>query len=495
MDFLKKHKVLLFFAFSVLILVLLRIPSLFEPHWYDDEGIYSGVANQMSYGAELYSGAWDNKPPFMYLLFLSLINTGKTLFLTRALSLLFAIGTIAVVYKILQKVSIGKAKYFVFILAALLLGIPQLENNIANAENFFILFTTLGIYFALNRKFWLTALVYSIAITMKAQPFFEFISLLPIILIFFYNAKEQTKTIFLKLGKLFSIFLFPTVLIFGIFLVFGNFTEYLDSALLSNFKYVDEGSEAVKLLIFENSILLRPGILAVAILVIAFLYWKKKINFTSAIIFTWFAGSLFGAALSSRGYPHYLLQAVPSFIVLIAYSLSGKILSLRTLRNFVILAVSTILFVYTFFQGKNFEEHLEYSNYYQLGYGYLLGNVSRTDWSDFFNPKLKYMYDTARYIDSVTDNGTVIYSIDHTGWFYELSNTKSASRYVAYYHIWHIENRTEKAFKDIVDSNPEYIVFNRKETWIFPDLWKYIESNFVKDSFANEWYEVYVRKD
>ncbi len=271
MDFLKKHKVLLFFAFSVLILVLLRIPSLFEPHWYDDEGIYSGVANQMSYGAELYSGAWDNKPPFMYLLFLSLINTGKTLFLTRLLSLLFAIGTIAVVYKILQKVSIGKAKYFVFILAALLLGVPQLENNIANAENFFILFTTLGIYFALNRKFWLTALVYSIAITMKAQPFFEFISLLPIILIFFYNAKEQTKTIFLKLGKLFSIFLFPTVLIFGIFLVFGNFTEYLDSVLLSNFKYVDEASEAGKLLIFENSILLRIFILGIVLLIIYFL--------------------------------------------------------------------------------------------------------------------------------------------------------------------------------------------------------------------------------
>ena len=495
MDFLKKHKVLLFFAFSVLILVLLRIPSLFEPHWYDDEGIYSGVANQMSYGAELYSGAWDNKPPFMYLLFLSLINTGKTLFLTRLLSLLFAIGTIAVVYKILQKVSIGKAKYFVFILAALLLGVPQLENNIANAENFFILFTTLGIYFALNRKFWLTALVYSIAITMKAQPFFEFISLLPIILIFFYNAKEQTKTIFLKLGKLFSIFLFPTVLIFGIFLVFGNFTEYLDSALLSNFKYVDEGSEAVKLLIFENSILLRIFILGIVLLIIYFLYWKKKINFTSAIIFTWFAGSLFGAALSSRGYPHYLLQAIPSFLVLIGYSISGKLISLRTFRNIAILGVVTILVIFSFVQGKQNDKLLEYNKYYQLGYGYLFGNVSRTEWSDFFNPRLKFMYDTARYIDSVTDSGTVVYFIDHNGWFYELSNTKSASRYVAYYHIWHTENRTEKAFKDIEDSKPEYIVFNRKETWIFQDLWKYIENNYERDSFGNERYEVFVRKE
>ncbi len=495
MNFLKKHRVLLFFAFSVLILILLRIPSLFEPHWYDDEGIYSGVANQMSYGAELYSGAWDNKPPFMYLLFLSLLNLGNTLFLTRLLSLLFAVGTLVIVHKILQKVAVGRIKYFALIGCAIFFGIPQMENNLANAENFFILFTTLGIYFALNKKFWLTAIFYGLAVTIKAQPYFEFISLLPIILIFFYHAKEQSLSILRRLAKLVTLFVFPTVIITLIFLLFGNFTEYLDSSLLSNFKYVEEGGEKAMFLIFENSIFLRSGIFLIILSILSLLYWKKKISFTSAIIFVWVASSVFGAALSSRGYPHYLLQAVPSFVVLIGYALSEKVFSFKFLRNVLIISVSTLLFVFYFFQGKNFEEHLQYSNYYQLGYGYLLGNVNRTEWSDFFNPKLKYMYETAQYIDNVTEDGTTIYSVDHTGWFYELSSTKSASRYVAYYHIWHTENRTEKAFKDIEDSKPEYLVFNRKEAWIFPDLWKYIENNFVKDGFENEWYEVYVRKE
>jgi len=43
-----------------------RYPSLFEPRWYGDEGIFASVAENVRHGHMLYSGAWDNKPPVQY---------------------------------------------------------------------------------------------------------------------------------------------------------------------------------------------------------------------------------------------------------------------------------------------------------------------------------------------------------------------------------------------------------------------------------------------
>ena len=55
-------------ATAVGILVLLRIPSFLEPHWYSDESTYSYVGRTIFRGGDLYTsiGAWDNKPPLQY---------------------------------------------------------------------------------------------------------------------------------------------------------------------------------------------------------------------------------------------------------------------------------------------------------------------------------------------------------------------------------------------------------------------------------------------
>ena len=45
---------------------VLRYPSLFEPRWYGDEGIFAGVATNIREGRTLYAQAWDNKPPLIF---------------------------------------------------------------------------------------------------------------------------------------------------------------------------------------------------------------------------------------------------------------------------------------------------------------------------------------------------------------------------------------------------------------------------------------------
>ena len=59
----------LFISVVVLIFSLLRLPSVIEPYWYGDEGIYEVLAQAMNQGRGLYSGIWDNKPPLLYIIY------------------------------------------------------------------------------------------------------------------------------------------------------------------------------------------------------------------------------------------------------------------------------------------------------------------------------------------------------------------------------------------------------------------------------------------
>ena len=48
---------------------ILRLPSLFEPDWYGDEGVYQVLGMGIKAGRLLYRDIFDNKPPFLYLLY------------------------------------------------------------------------------------------------------------------------------------------------------------------------------------------------------------------------------------------------------------------------------------------------------------------------------------------------------------------------------------------------------------------------------------------
>src|SRR5438270_10676870 len=53
----------------LLVTLLWRLPSLFDPPWVNDEGTYFAVAQALTHGYSLYNGVWENKPPALYLLY------------------------------------------------------------------------------------------------------------------------------------------------------------------------------------------------------------------------------------------------------------------------------------------------------------------------------------------------------------------------------------------------------------------------------------------
>lgn len=62
--------IILPFFIAVTAFIILRLPSLFEPHWYGDEAVYAAVAHAIEKGRTLYVDVWDNKPPGIYFIYM-----------------------------------------------------------------------------------------------------------------------------------------------------------------------------------------------------------------------------------------------------------------------------------------------------------------------------------------------------------------------------------------------------------------------------------------
>ena len=129
------------FWFSWPLFFLLRLPSLFEPYWYGDEGVYLSLGQGINHGLTLFSQIHDNKPPLLYYFAAlpSSLPVGWQVFGFRLLLLLWMILTVYVFYLLSQKFlskSLSRVSVLVFILLS---SIPLIEGNIANAEIFMLL--------------------------------------------------------------------------------------------------------------------------------------------------------------------------------------------------------------------------------------------------------------------------------------------------------------------------------------------------------------------
>src|SRR3989304_8322626 len=95
----RKHYLLL--ASILFLTFILRFPSLFEPFWYGDEGIFAAVGRNLNLGGTLYQTAWDNKPPMIYLTYAAIFKLfGVSMFWLKLTTAVFVLATAVVIYEI-----------------------------------------------------------------------------------------------------------------------------------------------------------------------------------------------------------------------------------------------------------------------------------------------------------------------------------------------------------------------------------------------------------
>ena len=126
----------LWLEFFFVFLLILRIPSFFEPYYYGDEMIYLALGEGIRQGIPLYLGLHDNKPPLLYIT----AAISGNLFTFKAILAFWNLLTVYGFWKLVRHLfpKNTKLQNSSTVIFGLLTTLPLLEGNTVNAELFMI---------------------------------------------------------------------------------------------------------------------------------------------------------------------------------------------------------------------------------------------------------------------------------------------------------------------------------------------------------------------
>lgn len=462
----------------LIFIIILRIPSLFEPHRYADEEIYLTLGLGVRKGLVLYRDIHDNKPPFLYIT----AAIAHDLFWFRLILLVVQGLGVAFFWKLAEAVFEKRRRAVV--ISTSLFGVfstlPFLEGNVANGENFMIVPTVLAAFLLFNSiiepakprrrlVYFLIGLLFACGFLYKVPVAFDFIGLL----VFWWllskpeiRLRERLK--FLVSERFWLVvtgFAGPIILSIVYYTLKGAFEPYVRSALLQNIGYLSSWQSG------GNGILSNPLVwrgLVVAGIVIGTLILSRKISLTVRFVVIWTAFSLYGALLSSRPYPHYLLEPLVPFSLLVVIVL--------TQRSFINLAVSVamvVLVVASYFQNGFW--YYGTLGYYRNFIQFASGFKSWEDYLAFWG--VKRNYEISEYLKQRSLPSDRIFVWGTEPAIYVLSDRLPVGRYTVSYHIVDF-----KAFEETIAAlramPPKYIVVV-EDLDKFSELKSYLKTDFI----------------
>jgi len=441
---------------------LIFLPSLFEPISYGDECIYLTLGNAARQGLVFYKDIHDNKPPLLYLIAAASFNR---LFYLRLISLSWNLIHLAIVYELIQK--LVRKKLLPFLGGLIFIALYLIfEGRVANGENFMMMPISLAVLLMISnknpkKKFLfglLTGLLFSTGFLFKVPAGFDFVG---IILAFFIltikkiNLKSIKKLIFnQQLWGTIVGFVGPIIISIAYYSLNGAFTPYVRSALLQNIGYLAswQGSN-LKLFI-------RFGLLMAILL--AIFTARTKLPRYLGLFALWFAFSLFGALLSGRPYPHYLLEIVPSLIMLIVLSLDQKAPISATMA---LSAIFLILFSFYYF---NFWFY-PIKPYYENFISWTTGKRTKKEYLDYWGPQVAENYKLAEFINKTVKADQPIFAWGEGSCLYATANRLPPGRYTVNYHIYDF-NGFEETLQAIKEKQVPVIIKMSHENRVWPEL-------------------------
>ena len=460
---LQKNRDFWFLLITSFIFFLLRLPSLFEPYWYGDEGIYEVIGYALRHGRLLYSGIWDNKPPLLYLVY-AVFDGNQTG--AKFLSLLAGLGAVWGVFFLSKKLFTNKKAVFTTTgLFAFLFGIPLIEGNIANAENFMLV---LGIVSGLliysnnqthtkykiqNTKYLVAGLLLGLSFLFKVVGMFDmaaFVVFLAIVGLEKINSQTIIQTI-KKLIPFFTGFIIPIVLCALFFVMTRTFSTFIHSVLFSNVSYVNYGNQfnlpAGRQVIPQGFLILKTLLL---VAVVVFLFIKRtNIHPTKLFIFLWLTFSLYSALFSQRPYTHYVLVFLPSFILLIGLLIN------ETKQKIFYGVVTGILFL---FVGTTFSYNGKTIPYYENFIQFVTDGETPTAYRAFFDQVTPRDYQIAQFITMQQKEHASVFIWGNSGQIYKLANTLPPGRFIVAYHITMTPQNYKETSELLAKNPPQFLI-------------------------------------
>lgn len=473
------QKTVLILASGIFLFILLRIPSLFEPHWYGDEGIYAAVSYEMSHGEMLYRDIWDDKPPLIYWMF-SIAGNSHKLFFARFFNLVAGVITIIGIYKLVKKLFNDRLALISFFLTIILLGLPILEGNIANGENFFIALNVWGFYIGIDsierkEKQLLAGLLFAVATLFKIVALLDFGAL--VIFLIATETKILSKRPkfrdVLKIIPLGIGFVLPILFITSIELLNGNFTNFIHSTLIDMFSYVSY-SASNKLIQIPAKAKILLLLIATAILILNF--YTKKFSKTTLFITLVLIYEYFATIISDRHYIHYLLQIIPGFTLVTALVLK-RLQSYKTLVLKINLAIIFLLGIYlaliNFTQGEGLKtnygawqfggkpSYYKTYIYYKHFLNYkIFNNISKDEYNHLFNDEETKIITLERALNSIFKDipREEVYIYTNRAWTFPYLKIRVPTLFSVAYHRYIHKEGNDRLINDLTTNKMSLIV-------------------------------------
>ncbi len=446
---------------SLVLFLFLRLPSLFEPYWYGDEGIYLTLGQGIRHGLKLYSQIHDNKPPTLYYL----AAFSQSVFGFRLLLLLWMIPAIYLFYKLALKFLQQSQAKLATLIFLVLTSIPLFEGNIANAEIFMLLPTIAAVYLLFSKpltsRFWflVSGFLLGFAFTIKVPVAIEF----AFFLLFFFIFSQKK-----LLSRIIDSFVFSLAFFLPLFfyLIYfwsqGSLKPFLSSALLQNFGYLSSWSAGTHQTSATSGGLVGRGVIMIILWIFSYvLYRRQKISRQFLFIIGWFFAALMGVLLPGRPYPHYLIQILPPLCLLIFHFSKYLLPSIFAL---ILLAYS--LFHYKFYYYPVF-------SYYQNFYSYLFRIKDRDSYYRFFGDDVPNFYKISDKVSQISQPHDLIFVWGDQAYLYPLSNRLPATKYLVAYHIVDFAGHN-LTLNQLKSQTPSVIIYYPQSSRPFPDLDNFI---------------------
>lgn len=440
-----------FLIIASLFFFLFRWPSLFEPYWYGDEGIYQALGILIRNGASLYSEAWDNKPPLLYVIY-AIFNSDQ--FALRTLSLIFGLASVWAFFFTARKL-FPKTKWATYISTGIYtfaFGTRIVEGNIANAENFMLLPIITSAYLIVSGEFvkkaWhfkfhlLAGFLLSLAFLTKIVAAFDFLALLFFILI--DHEKDLSDKIKLRTIPYIIGFSAPILITLGYFFVTNNFKDTLNAFLFSNVGYVGYGNQFI---IPQGLLYIKAGLLGTFL---AFLFFKrKKIPRNILLVSAWFSFSLFSAFFAQRPYTHYMIMLLPSFSLMIAAIIEEK----KTRIFLIVFLIAGYIAVINTFNLKG-----KIIQHYTNLIAFCSSKKDVSSYQSFFDRNTPRDYELARYVKANTTKEDSIFIWGNNAQVYKLAEKTPIMRYTVAYHITNYPTGLTEMDIAIKTKKPKFII-------------------------------------
>lgn len=455
----EKNKNCWFLISTCFIFFLLRLPSLIEPYWYGDEGIYQIIGAALRQNRLLYRDIWDNKPPLLYLVY-SLFQSDQ--FLIRAFSLLCGVFAVVAFFALSKKLFKNpSAFYSTTFLFALLFGTPLLEGNIANSENFMLFLTLcagLIIFETQTKKITgnmqknilaISGLLLAVSFLFKVVAVFD-LAAFTLFILFMQIPSFSITRAKTALVALFTGFTIPIFLTFLFFLLSGALPDFLNATLKQNVGYVGYGNT----FLFRNSLLIFKLVLLFLSLYSLSVY-KKFLTPSVLFIALWLSFSLFNAFFSQRSYTHYLLVLLPSFLLLLGIVLDGAydISSKHIQKIGVVCTIILLILISKYFNiyGKNLMYYKNFSDF-------VSSRKTVTSYQAFFDKKTPRDYQIAQYIKPRLTQKDNVFIWGNNAQLYTLLEKLPPGKFIVAYHITAFDETKDQTRKDLQTTQPRFVV-------------------------------------